>query len=381
VIARVVVAIAVASSVALAGPVDPQKLPVIVTKPGGTGDQVQLWAAKVPVEWLLRFVERENYVTAAGASTIEGKIDPAARASTIAAALRAQLKVTAIPNGAPATAVDVDFVGAPPRDLLRFLADMQRVDLVIVARKDLPRISVRTKRGNPLVLAREIAKLAGVTLIEKPGVWIVVEPGMKLDLARHKRTVPGLKININEATPGEVGLLLDANAGPGKCPAAPLIEARLKRGQVGILEAIIATLDGPACSVAVVPKDMTSSKLIAIARGPKVQQALFRHAKGASIFTPAKPADLGDNFVMLDPKLAVELYTARPVPAIQEPCSKDFKLALRAVVRVGTTWSAIFADGADYAKSLDSKRDAGFTFEPGRVTCPGNGPTYVLTAP
>jgi hypothetical protein len=385
---KALLALVAMSSVALAGPVEPDKLPVFSPKPTGRGAPTAVWVTKLATDHVVRFVHDGDFLILANQKTFEGRIDPPVPADAAVIAVHGPIVVP--PRGAGGKAVDIDYYDVGVVDLIRLAADVARADLVYAVSKKPPNVSIRARRADPRKLVRELVKLTGIELIERGNTWIVVDVGTKLDPKLLAITARGVTVRVNKAMPGEIQQLLDPNAAPGVCPVDRTIDAVLRGGQTGVLLAVAATISGPACTSTVRGRD---GKLVGILRKGKTGRAVFRVPKGTLIYeSDPKTDELGESFVRIGQDESW-LYPSPSGtitgPGLEDPrdgtpCGVQAaanKFVLRATAKVGKSSRALFIGADGHPSVVTETTPIGkSTISAGRVQCE-IGTSYVLTAP
>jgi hypothetical protein len=391
---RSLIIVATLAASALAGPVDPNALPQLSPKPTGGGPAVEVYSAKAWTDDLARvLLSDDNFMMLARLRTFEGRIDKAVpRDAALAAIVGSDLPVRVA--GATGNTVDFDFAAAPVSDLMRIIADTARFELVWAPSTKPPDVTLRLKRVDARIAARQLIKLVGLELIERGNAWVVVDRGTKLDPALLAIKAPNTELRLRDIMPGEAQRLIDPKAGPGSCPVDHRITARV-HGSVGLVLAVAATIPGPPCALVSSP-DFKAGEMVGIFRAGDQRRAMFRWPKGSALFEPDRKLgqEVGDNYVLLTKDLAIEMYT-KQLPVAQEPPPFDDRyaftpcgskaasrmFALRATIKVGKEWRALLVDSTGYAQLVTEKAPIGkATIMPGRVNCE-SGPSYGLTAP
>ena len=361
------VGILVVASAARAELIDPAKLAPIAVEAGGTGEQAQLFAGGVDADVLVRAIAPDNIVMLAGQRSIDGRLATSVPAGAVADALARGLDVIKLRRTRNAHDVDLDLVAAKPLDVLRILADGVGASYVFAPSHPLPAITIHTRHGDAHEIARAIAKLCNVQLLETKGVWVVVDPATALDPKLVARMHAKSRIDITHAHPGEARRLLEPDEPQARnaCPADVWVEASL-HGQTGVLEAVLAAFDGPPCEQH--PKldelDTATATLVGILIEPATRRAVFRVPHGARAFEPKGPTDegrveIGYVVVHHDP---ATLSAPEEAPDTTGPfAAHDPRIwRLAATVRVGTHWTAIFRVGTTW-KLVEGGRDVEIT--------------------
>lgn len=376
---------------ALAGPVEPDSLPLLNPKPTGKGAPTTLYATGVPIDHLLRLLFPDGpFLLIADAATFEGRIPQPVPLEAAIGAIGATNKLV-VPGAGSAATIDVDFYRAPVQDLMRLFADTVRADLIWAPSKPPPTVSLRLKRVDARTTARAMIKLVGLELIEKGPTWIVVDKGTTLDPKLMARTADAsTRLRIRAGTPGEITRLIDPQATAGTCPTDRTIDVSMRGGRIGPVLAVAATIAGAACSIAPPDTAPKTGTLVGILSGTKERRAVFRHAKGTLVVTPGTGDVIGDGYVTLGTEtipLYPALSTAPPTSLAVEdttPCGADAAkrgYTLRATAKIGSAWRAMLMpkDGMPFLLTEKSKTGKA-TITAGRVICEKGG-TYQLTAP
>jgi hypothetical protein len=238
--------------------------------------------------------------------------------------------------------------------MLKFLADVAGVSYVYAAQHELPPVTIRARHCDPRELARAIARLTHVELIETGGVWVIAEPGTKLDKTLAAKTRARSRVEINHAHPGEARRLLDPDVAPDRnaCPKDTWIDASL-HGEIGVLDAVLAALPGPPCEQH--PNndelDTATATLIGILVEPKARRAVFRVPHGARTFEPTGEQRVEINYVVMHGERSEALHTSSASElAAPGPFAAEDRKAwhLRGTVRVGKTWKALFRSQTEW---------------------------------
>jgi hypothetical protein len=358
---RVAIALVVLAVVpARAEPVDPAKLaPIAVTAPG-TGEHVQVFAAGVDADVVLYALDAEDFVMLAGAKPVDGRLGDGKPVTASAAfhAIAAGLDVAPLHRTTGSHPVDLEVYGASTQRMLQFLSDVAGTSYVFAAQHELPPVTIRAHHVDPRELARAIARLVHVELVETNGVWVIAEPGIKLDKRLAAATRAKSRIEINHAHPGEARRLLDPDVTQdhNACPKDTWIDASL-HGETGVLDAVLAALPGPPCEQK--PNndelDTATATLVGILVEPKARRAVFRVPHGARTFEPTTGTQRVEiNYVV------VRADETAPLHGTSKAISSDFVAPgpfatadrttwhLRGTVRVGKTWKAMFRSQSEW---------------------------------
>ena len=352
---------------ASAAPVDPKKLEPIKAVPvQGPGPAAAVWATDVDADVLLSVLASGTRVTVnfamlSGTTKVTGRIGDQAPVT----------EATAFESIAPAAtvrlgtsrgwhAVDLEFRDAGPLEVLRSLSDSAGASYVFAPQHALPKITVVAHHVDPHETATAIAKLAGLELAVRGKVWIVTEPGAILDPAVVARTERRSRIEIDHAHPGEARRLLDPSVTDDQsmCPKETWIDASL-HGEVGALEAVLATLKGAACEQQpnLSELDTATAQLVGILVGAQVRRAVFRVPHGARVFQPGRTD--GEQRVEVDHVIvhtgeSAVLHPTVPIKGSVYVAPGPFEATdeaawqLRGIVRVGATWSTIFRSKSEW---------------------------------
>ncbi|HEY6038005.1 MAG TPA: hypothetical protein VIV58_27180 [Kofleriaceae bacterium] len=354
------IGLVVATAVASAEPADPKQLaPIAVAHAKGTGDPTAVYAAGVEPDVLLFALAGDGFAALADGAPIDGKLGdrdsiPASSAfDAIAPATTIRL-----PRARTGRAVDIELRGAGTLEVLRFLADSAGASYVFAPLHALPHITVRAKHVDPRATATAIAKLAGLELVVRAHAWIVTEPGAALDAKLVAHTDGHTRIEIDHAHPGEARRLIEPAVGQDRnpCPKDAWIDASL-HGEIGALEAVLATIRGPACEQQpnLAELDTATAQLVGIMVGPKLRRAVFRVPHGARAFEPSG----GDQRVEVDYVIVkagdtTALHAGAPIAGSAYVAPGPFESPdptawqLRGTVRVGTSWRAIFRSKTEW---------------------------------
>src|SRR5260221_1826276 len=227
------VRIAIVIVVVMAGParaelVDPAKLAPIAVTTTGDGEPAQIYAAGVDADLVLFALGSDDFVMLAGAKAIDGRIgDKPVPARAAFRTLAAGLDVAALRRTTGTHPVDLAVHDPSSPPMLKFLADVAGVSYLYAAQHELPAGTIRARHCDPRELARAIARLAHVELIETGGVWVIAEPGTKLDKTLAAKTRARSRVEINHAHPGEARRLLDPDVAQDRnaCPKDTWIDA------------------------------------------------------------------------------------------------------------------------------------------------------------
>jgi hypothetical protein len=211
----------------------------------------------------------------------------------------------------------------------------------------LPAITIRAHHVDALATARAVATLLKLELVEVRGTWAVVEPGTQLAPATLAHAHARSRLEINHAHPGEARRLLEPAEPQARnlCPAETWIDASL-HGQVGVLEAVLDTLSGPACEQHpnLGELDTGTASLVGILVEAGQRRAVFRVPGGARAFEPNHGERVEIMYVLVHGDSSELWPTARP-----EPTAFADDLKLRATVRVGARWTALLrSPGGDW---------------------------------
>ena len=179
-VAVVILGLAVAAH---ADPVAIGKLPAIdVSYVKGKKPTVVVYSTGIDADVLVRGVASyASFVMLAGKKRVEGRIEGAPWSNAVAA-IAGDLEVDYIaePKHPKTPTVDLDFTavaGADVVNMLRICATVAKVKVVVAEHHDLPAITLRTRRRDPRDVAKVIAKLVGLELVERKHAWYFVEPG------------------------------------------------------------------------------------------------------------------------------------------------------------------------------------------------------------
>jgi len=356
----VVLGLVIATTVASADPIDPKQLaPLAVSQGKGSGDPTAIYAAGVDPDVLLFALATEGFAALADASPIDGKLgDRESIAASTAFDAVAPAGTVRLPRARSGRPVDIELRGANTLEVLRFLADSAGASYVFAPQHALPRITVRAKHVDPKSTATAVAKLAGLELIIQAHVWVVTEPGTALDAKLAARTEGRTRIEIDHAHPGEARRLIEPSVAQDRnaCPKDAWIDASL-HGETGVLEAVLATIRGPACEQQpnLAELDTATAQLVGILVGPKLRRAVFRVPHGARAFEP----NGGDQRVEVDYVIVKagdtsSLHPTAPIAGSAYVAPGPFEAAdptawqLRGTVRVGTSWRAIFRSKSEW---------------------------------
>lgn len=348
------------AATAAAEPVDPAKLPAIALHGRAAGDPTAVYAAGVDPDVLLSALGTGDFAAIAGGTAVDGKLGDHAPVTSGAAFDSLATADTIRLKGRAAGGIDLDLRGAGTLEVLRLLADTAGASYVFAPRHVLPRLTVRGHHIDPKDTAKAIAKLAGLELVEKNRAWLVVEPGVTLDAKLAAKADHRTRIEIDHAHPGEARRLVEPDVVQDRnaCPKDTWIDASL-HGETGVLEAVLATLDGPACEQHpnLDELDTASAQLVGILIGPKVRRAVFRVPHGARAFEPTG----GDQRVEIDYVVIhagdtqpLHAAAAGPIQGSAYVAPGPFEAGdpaawqLRGTVRVGTTWRAIFRSKSEW---------------------------------
>ncbi len=352
---------------ALAAPVDPNKLEPIQALPvRGTGPAAAVWASDVDADVLLSVLESgthgtANFVMLSGTTQVTGRIgDQAPVTEATAFASLAPAATVRLGTSRGRHAVDLEFRDARPLEVLRSLSDSAGASYVFAPQHALPKITVVAHHVDPHEAATAIAALAGLELAVHGKVWIVTEPGAILEPAIVARTERRSRIEIDHAHPGEARRLIDpaVTDDQSTCPKETWIDASL-HGEVGTLEAVLATLKGPACEQQpdLRELDTATAQLVGILVGAQVRRAVFRVPHGARVFEPGHTD--GEQRVEVDHVIvhtgaSSALHPTVPIKGSVYVAPGPFEASdeaawqLRGVVRVGATWRAIFHSKSEW---------------------------------
>jgi len=355
----VVLGVVLAASAATAEPVAPARLPAIALPTGhGRGEPTAVYAAGVDPDILLAALGTGDFAMIAGGTPVDGKLgdgEPVTGATAFDALAPA---ATVRLHGRTSGGIDLDLRGAGTLEVLRLLADTAGASYVFAPQHVLPKLTVRARHVDATDTAKAIAKLGGMELIERGRAWLVVEPGSTIDGKLAAKSDHKTRLEIDHAHPGEARRLLEPDVGQDRnaCPKDTWIDASL-HGETGALEAVLATLKGPACEQHPDRNelDTATAQLVGILVGPKVRRAVFRVPHGARAFEPSG----GDQRVEVD-YVVIRAGDTQPLHAIA-PIQGSVYVApgpfepgdasawqLRGTVRVGTTWRAIFRSKAEW---------------------------------
>ncbi|MEO8552258.1 MAG: hypothetical protein ABI678_19915 [Kofleriaceae bacterium] len=355
----VALGVVLAASAAAAEPVDPGKLaPVALVTGHAKGDPTAVYAAGVDPDIVLSALGTGNFAMIAGGTPVDGKLgdhEPVTAGTafdSLAPATTVRLR------GKSAGGIDLDLRGAGTLEILRLLADTAGASYVFAPQHALPKLTVRAHHVDPKDTAKAIAKLAGLDLVERGHAWLVVEPGSTIDGKLAGKADHKTRLEIDHAHPGEARRLLDGEVAQDRnaCPKDTWIDASL-HGETGALEAVLATLKGPACEQHPDPNelDTATAQLVGILVGPKIRRAVFRVPHGARAFEPSG----GDQRVEVDYVViragdTQPLHASAPIqgsvyvaPGPFEPGDAS-AWQLRGTVRVGKTWRAIFRSKTEW---------------------------------
>jgi hypothetical protein len=379
----VTLGLVVAATAVRANPVDPTHLAPLAVGTG-KGEPTAVYVTGVDPDVVLFALATSDFAVIAGGTPIDGKLGDhetvMATAAFDAVAPPATLRLARAHSGRP---VDLAFRGVDPLEVLRFLADTAGASYVFAPQHVLPAITVRANHVEPLATARELAKLAGLELVVHGHAWIVVEPLVHLDPKLLARTKARTRIEIDHAHPGEARRLLDPDVAQDKnaCPKDTWIDASL-HGEIGALEAVLATMQGPACEQEpnLDELDTANAHLLGIAVGPKLRRAVFRVPHGARAFEPTgrgQRVEVDYVIVRSDETAALRsgpvTGSAYVAPGPFEATDRD-AWQLRGTVRVGTTWRAIFRGRSEW-RILDT---AEITAGSARSSVDGRPRSYTL---
>ena len=352
---RVMVGLGVVAAIATAHAesVDPTKLAPLAAPSRGTGDTVAIYAAGVDADMVLYTLGTADFVMVADARPIDGRLgDPTGVPATAAFdAVAKDNGVIRLARSRGPHAIDLDLHHAGALELLRLVADTDSASYVFAPQHELPRITIRARRANPHDVARAVAKLVGLDLVDSHGVWAFVEPGTKLDPKLAGIAHAKSRLAIDHAHPGEARRLLEPDEPQDRnlCPKDTLIDANL-HGQTGVLEAVLATITGPPCEQQ--PNhgelDTATATLVGILVEPKLRRAVFRVPHGARAFEPADGQQRVEiSYVILEGDTTATLRAPSADTQTPGPFAADDAHAwqLRGTVRVGKTWRAIFRSG------------------------------------
>jgi hypothetical protein len=357
----------VAAWTASAAPVDPNKLAAIKPAPvAGVGPAAAIWVTDVDADVLLAVlassVPNGNFAMLSGTDKVTGRLgdrEPVTEATAFESiAPAATVRLVRSRGG---HAIDLESRAAGPLDVLRLLSDAAGASYVFAPQHALPKITVVAHQVDPRATATVIAKLAGLELAVHGKVWIVTEPGAVLDATTVAKTERQSRIEIDHAHPGEARRLLDPAIPDDQstCPKETWVEASL-HGEVGALEAVLATLEGPACEQQsnLAELDTATAQLVGILVGAKVRRAVFRVPHGARVFQPAGHADLDQrveiDHVIVHAGRSAALASAAPIKGSVYVAPGPFEAAdeatwqLRGIVRVAATWRAIFRSKSEW---------------------------------
>lgn len=383
----VAIGVVLAASAALAAPVDPGKLPAIALPTGhGQGDPTAVYAAGVDPDILLAALGTGDFAVVAGGTPVDGKLgdrQPVTGATAFDALAPAG---TVRLEGRAAGGIDLDLRGAGTLEILRLLADTAGASYVFAPQHALPKLTVRARHVDPKQTAKVIAKLAGLELIERGRAWLVVEPGTALDAKLAGKSDHKTRLEIDHARPGEARRLIEPDVAQDRnlCPKDTWIDASL-HGETGALEAVLATLKGPACEQHPDPNelDTATAQLVGILVGPKARRAVFRVPHGARAFEPSGGDQRVEvDYVVIHAGDTQPLHATAPIQGSVYVAPGPFEAAdpgawqLRGTVRVGTTWRAIFRSKSEWrivgapveitagaARALVAGKSRGYTLE------------------
>ena len=354
------IGLVLATSVASADPADPKQLaPIAVAHAKGTGDPTAVYAAGVDPDVLLFALANDGFAALADGPPVDGKLgDRESISASSAFDAIAPATTIHLPRARTGRTVDVELRGAGTLEVLRFLADSAGASYVFAPQHALPHITVRAKHVEPRATATAIAKLAGLELVVRAHTWIVTEPGAALDAKLVARTDGHMRIEIDHAHPGEARRLIEPAVAQDRnaCPKDAWIDASL-HGEIGALEAVLATIRGPACEQQpnLAELDTATAQLVGILVGPKLRRAVFRVPHGARAFEPSG----GDQRVEVDYVIVKagdtsSLHPVAPIAGSAYVAPGPFETPdptawqLRGTVRVGTSWRAIFRSKSEW---------------------------------
>jgi hypothetical protein len=342
---------------ARAAPVDPAKLAPIAASTKGTGEAATVYAAGVDADMLLYALGADDFAMVTGARPIEGRLGDTTTVPASAAfdALATGLDVIRLHRSRGAHAVDLDLHHARALEVLQLAVDVAGASSVIAPQHELPLVTVRVRKGDPREIARAVAKLVGLELIESHGVWVFAEPGTKLDDKVAATTHARSRLAIDHAHPGEARRLLEPDVPQDRnaCPPNTWIDANL-HGQTGVLEAVLATISGPPCEQQpnTTELDTATATLVGILVEANVRRAVFRVPHGARAFEPRSGEQRVEiSYVRLEGDKTATLRTTPAAPGTPPgPFAADDPHAwrLRGTVRVGKQWRALFRSGTDW---------------------------------
>ena len=354
------IGLVVAASAASADPVDPKQLaPLAVAHGKGTGDPTAVYAAGVDPDVLLFALGTESFAALGDATPVAGRLgDRESVAASTAFDAIAPADTVRLARARGSDAVDIELRGAGTLEVLRFLADSAGASYVFAPQHALPHVTVRAKHVDPRATAAAVAKLAGLELSEHEHVWIVAEPGAALDAKLVARGDGHTRIEIDHAHPGEARRLIEPAVAQDRnaCPKDAWIDASL-HGETGALEAVLATIRGPACEQQpnLAELDTATAQLVGILVGPKLRRAVFRVPHGARAFEPSG----GDQRVEVDYVIVKAgdtsaLHPNAPIAGSAYVAPGPFEASdptawqLRGTVRVGASWRAIFRSKSEW---------------------------------
>ncbi len=355
-----------------AGPLDLATLPVF---PGAAPDgAVIVHAADADLAALQHLLARgANHVSLTPPShVITGTIGPTTGAAALAAIGGG---IRPLPRG-KGIDVDLDFRDVTAETLLRFVADIDRRNIVLAVADPLPTLDVWTKRGpTGAVLAGALSALGleadevgGITWVRRPG-------GPALDPRLLAQKQPNqVDLDVAGARAGAVyALLVDLGVmeAGAPCDAGPPITARLKKVSAGAAIATVASLSGiaprpgEACASTVTIAEDT--QLQGVARVGATRAALAAKDGGIGVVREGGHVkEIGDAMVVLDVGGNGSItWTLTLVPS--QPMTRDVPLGrLAATVIDGDRSAAVFenSDGAWEVVVAGPKA----RIEPGKVT-------------
>ncbi|MCL4227878.1 MAG: hypothetical protein KJZ91_25720 [Myxococcales bacterium] len=294
--------------------------------------------------------------------------------------------------------VDLDFVDAPTAELLRLLADVEKLDIVL--RGPPSTITLRVKRAPAPAVTAELARAVGLVLDRPlPGLLVPRTPDQPptrlapavrgLDAvgggrrAGPPRAPPTTTLRVRDAAAGHVLALLDAVARPPGpppldprasvvCDAGQPVAVRLRDRPPAAVRELVAQLggvavNGPPCGLAPVTADDAGAglELVATARQGARAVALALRGDRALVIDDADPAwEVGDEHVTFVGDPAGPRAFPLAARSIEDPLDRLTRARLSAtVVGGGRAWAVLEGDGMPWLLEAGPLRGHGRPLE------------------